>query len=253
MNPRNTPIPRPKIFAALTFAALLSQGAANPATADFTLEPRPQGALSISATALRSGIKPLLRWNIVHPATLSGQIEIIPPASIRVPFNTYVTVRMVGTRVKKTTILPDGGVSTTALPTEASFSLNRSPFTRIFFGTQSQVKPHQVLFWKRVKAGDIVDLGGRFLDNSQWSPSVNTLNSSLPIAIVADGQTPPHPFNANADFKVHNFLKNYFRGNKAWIGPGNLLVFMELNETDRMAREFDLQDQVLHVSFTFSE
>lgn len=223
----------------------------------------PVGAMTAFPTIVQTGTKPTLTWNIMYPAKIGSglggngngngnsggtkDIAIVSPPGTIIPLeDVFVTVQIIGTGVTSCT-----GSSTVSPPTDLRLSINGGPYVQLFYGTQDVVNPSHKLFIKKVLRGQTIDLGGRYVIGSGWSPFYTTRSSNLQVVSLVNGDSLPLSTQFQGQAQMANYLKPYLDGsNKIRIGPLNVLVVMELAQTNRNSPCFDAQDQVVLVTLS---
>jgi hypothetical protein len=225
----------------------------------------PVGVMTAFPTMVQTGTHPTLTWNIMHPSKVgsgmggggngngngggggSQDIGIVSPPGTIIPLeDVYVSVQIIGTGTTNCQ-----GNNTTAPPSELRISVAGGPYTQLFYGTQAVVNPSHKLFIKKVLKGQPINLGGRYVIGSSWSPFFTTRSSNLQVVSLVNGDSLP----VNTQYQVQSnrasYLKPYLdAGGKVKIGPLSVLVVMELAETNRNSPCFDLQDQVVLVTMS---
>ncbi|MCW1921636.1 hypothetical protein OKA05_03670 [Luteolibacter arcticus] len=258
-------------LAALAAASLATcafvSGAAQAQTT--TADPlSPVGVMTAFPTMVQTGTKPTLTWSIMHPARVgSGQTGgggngngngngggdgaeelavVNPPGTIIPTTDCYVTVQIVGSGPTDCR-----NPNATKPPTDLRVSVNGSLYDQLFYGTQSNVNSSQKLFIKKVRAGQTVDFGGRFLVNGAWSPFYTTRSGNLQVVALVNGDTYPASTKFNGQAAMASYLKPYVDSSfKVKIGPLSVLLVMELAQTSHSSPCFDYQDQVVLVSLS---
>jgi hypothetical protein len=241
--------PHPFVVLTATSCAVCLLACA-PALAQTTRIPAaPIGTLSAFPTVVQTGTKPTLTWAIVYPSKVSDIAEINPPGTITPNQTVYVTVQIVGTGPGTCTPTP---VPITPAPaTDARVSVNGGPYIQLFYGTQANVVPVNKLFIKKVRAGETIDFGGRYVLNGDWTPFYTTRSSNLQVVALVNGDLPPTLFPLYQQSFLASYLRPYLNASgRVNIGPLSVLILMELNQTNRSQKCFDYQDQVLLVSFS---
>lgn len=156
-------------------------------------------------------------------------------------------VRIVGTKVTAC----DSG-DQLPLNSEVRMSVGGGSYEQLFYGNQADVDPTKLLYVKDLAVGQTVDFGGRYVKSGgDWSPFYTTKNSSRQVIALINGDTPPTTFPLYQSAALASYLKPYLDSSgKVNIGPLSVLVVMELGQTDQSKSCFDLQDQVLLVTFS---
>lgn len=231
---------------ALTGTAFAAPGNGNGNSTPETIPSVPRGALSAYPEVVQTGTYPTLTWSILYPSKVGDVATITPPGTITLTQPMWVTVQTVG-------VGPTGGNSGNPSSTNTDFrmSVNGSSFTQLFYGTQSNVDPVQVLYIKKLNAGSTIDFGGRYVVNDNWTPFYTTQSSNMQVISLVKGDAIPTTFDLNGSGKVSSAIKPYVDGaGKVDIGPMSVLVLSELAETDSGSTNFDYQDSAFLVSFS---
>ena len=214
-------------------------------------------------TMVQTGTKPTLTWSIMHPARIgSGQTGggnngggdgsqemavVNPPGTIIPTTDSYVTIQIIGTGPTNC----QNGNSSTSPATDLRLSLNGAPYEQLFYGTQVNVDPSKKLFIKKVSAGQTIDLGGRFVIGTGWSPFFTTRSSNLQVIALVNGDYYPAKTKFQGQAAMAPYLKPYIDSSfKVNIGPLSVLLVMELAQTNHSSPCFDYQDQVVLVTLS---
>jgi len=257
------------LAAALFAPCVFVSGAAQAQTA--TADPlTPVGVMTAFPTIVQTGTKPTLTWSIMHPARIGGggggtsgggnngngngggtdgaeELAVVnPPGTIIPTTDSYVTVQIIGSGPTDCR-----GNSTVKYPTDLRVSLNGGTFAQLFYGTQDNVNSSQKLYIKKVRAGQTVDFGGRFVVNGAWTPFFTTRSSNLQVVALVNGDTFPAASKFTGQGALASYLKPYIDSSmKVKIGPLSVLLVMELAQTSHSAPCFDYQDQVVLVTLS---
>jgi len=218
-----------------------------PAHAQSSVPSRPMGSLSAYPSVVQTGTKPTLTWSILYPSRVGNLATITLPGTITiVENNTMVSVHPIGMGVTES----DPVQGTIPLPVDARLSLNGSSYIQLFYGTQTDVNPAWVLYSKKLKTGDKLNFGGRFVKNNSWSSFFTTLSGNMQVIVLKDGDTPPTTFPLHQSSQLANYLRPYLDASgKVNVGPMSLLILMELNQTNNNLSSFDYQDSALLLTF----
>ena len=234
-------------FATLS-AVVMTMGslAPSPVTAQ-TIPAIPAGVMSAYPTVVQTGTKPTLTWNILYPSKVSDMVRISPPGTLIPNQTLYVTVKMVGTGVTSGNATQDAITHTS----DARLSLNGGNYSQLFYGAPADVDPSKQLYIKKVYANQTIDFGGRYVEGGAWTPFYTTHSSNFQVVALVNGATPPTTFPLYQSPTLASYLKPYLDSTgKVHIGPLSVLILMELGQTNRNVNSFDLQDQVLLVTFS---
>lgn len=241
----------------------------------------PRGKLSVDNTLVRVGAQSQLQWQIQYPDNVTNIVGIVTPQSIIPKQDVKLRVRVIGSG--EHTVKTDSGhgnnldgydssnkgnkAGTDAsgtvdderkvlsskgvdLPVEAVWSKNHSAFERIYYGKQSAVIPTSVVLDTVINKGDVIDFGARAYTNN-WLPLHTTSTSSQNVLVLKNGDTVPKQLAAKQYGQILGYLKPYLStdGKKVKIGDRDLLVLLELDQTNPLAVGFDYQDLGLLVTF----
>ncbi len=234
---------------------------------DSTADPlAPVGVMTAFPTVVQTGTKPTLTWAIMHPARVgSGQTGssgsgsgsgnsdgaeelavVNPPGTIIPTTDSYVTVQIIGSG-------PTDCRSNTSTkpPTDLRVSLDGGAYDQLFYGTQDDVNSSQKLYIKKLRAGQTVDFGGRYVFNGAWTPFYTTRSSNLQVVALVNGDTFPASTKFQGQAALASYLKPYIDSSmKVKIGPLSVLLVMELAQTNHSSPCFDYQDQVVLVTLS---
>jgi hypothetical protein len=206
----------------------------------------PIGVLSAHPTVVQTGTKPKLSWSILYPSTVGDVATITLPGTLTVTDQIFVGIQIIGTEVST------GATPEVPYNTDLRISINDSSYTQLFYGDQSDVDPGDFLYVKKLQPGDTIDLGGRYVNSDNtWSPFYTTQSGNKQVIALVDGDTPLTTFPLYQSSTLESYLKPYLDASgKVDIGPMNVLVMMELGQTDHSKTSFDYQDQVVLVTFS---
>jgi len=159
-----------------------------------------------------------------------------------------VEVRIVGVGV--TTCTNSGASAINSLyPTDARISVNGGSYLQLFYGLPTVVDSSKLLYSKKLKAGDKLNFGGRYVVNGAWTPFYTTKSANGQVVSLVNGDTPPTTFALDKSATLASYLKPYLDSKgKIKLGPLNILVMMELGQTNHSQSCFDYQDQILLVT-----
>jgi hypothetical protein len=160
-------------------------------------------------------------------------------------------VRVLGVKFSSSTngINAKGGNSSEQ-PVEVVWSKNKSTWSRIFYGTQSTVDPTVAVLDTVIAKTDIVDFGARgYLSN--WLPLYCTSSACNNLIVLKNGDPTPPQIASKKNGQINGFLKSYLSNDlqTVKIGDGELLILVELDQTEPFAVGFDYQDLGLLVTF----
>ena len=220
------------------FACLLAIGS-SPAQDESV----PTGKLTVDRDLLRIGTRSQLAWEITYPAPVTEVIEILPPNVIKPKKDLKMKVRVLGASFQQT--------ATRYLPVEVMWTKNGSSWSRLFYGYQTSVDPSRVLTTQNVKKGDSINLGGRGWRDGEWLSFYSTAKSTHNLVMLKNGDRVPSTVPALNGTSIESFLKPYMNTStkRVKIGDRDLILLMELGQTNPDNSGFDLQDLVVLVTF----
>ncbi len=230
----------------------------------------PTGTLNVDRSFVRAGTHSQLDWKIKYPVPVKKLIETQKTLKMRVrvlgsSFQENRTNNGHGNNLDRVdasnpkTIRsgaydPSGSYDderklgkAVFLPVEVMWSLNNSSWTRLFYGTQTNVNPSSVVLNTTVKQGDIISFGAQGYRNKAWLPFYSTAATSPNVLVLANGATVPSTIQQSF---IESILRPYLAANNTVkIGTRDLIVLIELGQTNPIYADFNLQDVVLLVTF----
>lgn len=217
-------------------------------TANALIPAQPAGYLSAYPTIVQTGAHPTLTWNILHPSSVSNVAVINPPGTITITQNNvYVSVQPVGTGTTDCTSTETASQRFT----EARLGVNGANYVQLFYGKTADVTSQYSLYIKKHKTGDVLDFGGRYVKNNNWSPFYTTRSSNMQVVTLKNGDALPTTFPLHSSPQLAGYLGPYLDASgKVKIGPMSVLVLMELGSTNRNQLCYDYQDMILLVTFS---
>jgi hypothetical protein len=222
---------------------------------------------------VRTGTHSQLNWTIDYPASV---VQVDAPQVVKPKKDLKMRVRLLGATFKSNkghgnnadgvdadnpktsgtidySFLDDElhGLGANYLPIEVVWSLNGGDWTRFFYGYQGLVKPSTVILETTVKEGDAVNFGGRGWLDGSWLPLYSTAQSSPNVVALKDGEQVPASVPALLNGTIEKALKPYLDPTKKTVkvGERDLIILMELGESNPKKTGFDLQDAILLVTF----
>ncbi len=205
----------------------------------------PWGTLDAYPTVVQTGTKPTLTWAIMHPKTITAVVSITSAGELTLLGTNFVTITAVGTGVTACD-------STSAnLPVDLRFKLNSNGYKQLFYGQNSDVYPSEYLYCKKHFSGDVFNFGGNFVKNGVASPFYTTRSSNLQVVALVNGDTPPTTFSLYQSSTLASYLRPYLDSSgKVAIGALDVLILMELGQTNHSMSCFDYQDAAFLVNFS---
>lgn len=216
----------------------------------------PVGSLTAFPTMVQTGTHPTLTWDVTHPEKIDDIIDIEPPGTLVPKKDLIMDVRVIGASVKRVWLNSWGQVVDWEwVPTEAKMSYNGGSYDRIWYDTQDDVNPDEIVVSQHVYGGDEINFGARYLNsNGSWATFFSSTNSTYNVVALQNGDTPPTTTPLYQQPTIESFILPYLdnNGNIA-IGPKDVIYLMELTHTNRYDGGFDLQDMCILVTFLEEE
>jgi hypothetical protein len=206
----------------------------------------PRGTLAVDRDLIRVATKSQLTWNITYPSPVTSVVDIQTPNIIVPKKNMVMKVRVLGASFQASL--------TQYLTVQAMYSINSSTFKSMFSGIQTLVNPSTAVLTTNVKTNDKINFGGRGYRDLAWLPLYTTAMNTPNLVMLATGDKVPQTTPAFAQGDIESFLKPYMNATTGLvtIGDRDLIILMELGQTNPAASGFDLQDLVLLVTFSDS-
>lgn len=235
----------------------------------------PRGSLSVDSTLVRVGTQSQLAWQIQYPQSVTDIVEVTP-TTITSKEELKMRVRVLGSKVrtdrghgnnvdgmdvsntgKKQGVDLSGsiddeksGAQFGEMPVEAVWSKNKSSWSRIFYGSYSTIVPTEIVLDTVIAKSDVVDFGARgyLLD---WLPLYCTSTTCHNLIILKNGDSTPHQIASKQYGQIAGFVKPYLStdAQTVKIGDSQLLILVELDQTEPLAVGFDYQDLGMLVTF----
>lgn len=232
---KNHHSPRGGSLVAGLLASLLTLGST------YAADSIPTGELDVDRTLVRVGTRSELDWKIQYPK-VTEIIDIEYPCVIRPKKDLKMRVRVLGASFQESV--------TKYLPVEVAWGRNTSSWTSIFSGTQNNVKPTTVVLDTTVKKNDRITFSGRGY-RSGWLPRYTTSAATANLVMLKNGDKVPTTVPAMQQGNIETFLRPYLLADRKTvsIGERDVIMLMELGQTNPNASGFDLQDLVVLVTF----
>lgn len=229
-------------LAATGLALLVST---SPLSAQEQSPPIPVGSLSAFPTIVQTGTHPTLTWSVTIPEAVEDIVDIEGPGTIIPKRDVIMDVRILGAGVTANSYS-----GFTFVPTECQINVDGGGYSPIFYGTNNDVNPNEIVYTKTVEEGEEVNFGSRYYYNYSWGPWYSTTNSNGNVVALRNGDTPPTTTPMQYAPTIESFIRPYLsEDGKIKIGPRDVLYLMELTHTNPNHSGFDLQDMALLVTF----
>ena len=203
----------------------------------------PIGTLNVNRTMVREGSQSQLDWQIQYPAGVTEVVEIIPPNIIKPKKKLKMRVRVLGASFQQS--------YNSYLPVEVMWSKNNSSWTRLFYGNQTNVNPSTLVLDTTVNKNDTINFGGRGFRSNAWLPIYHTSMTTPNLVMLQNGDRVPQSTPAFQQGNIESFLRPYLMPDRKTvsIGDKDLILLLELGQTNTSNSGFDLQDLVILVTF----
>ena len=202
----------------------------------------PVGTLTAFPMLVQTGTHPELTWDIQYPEKIQD-IAIVEPGGTIIPTKELcVSVNVIAAPFRNGT---DAEGNEIWGYVEAQFAAEGvAPWTTFFYDSHAAVSPTWTYAKAKVRANSPMSFRARAYDGASWLG----LRSGAPnVAAFVKGSVLPSTVGEIGDF----LLPYTDGGRKVKIGPKEILILMELGETDIADPQYDLQDLVLLVSMDY--
>ncbi|MDF1740156.1 MAG: hypothetical protein P1U86_13420 [Verrucomicrobiales bacterium] len=231
-----------RIFFTLTVAILLWGGSTQAQDESPSI---PVGTLSAYPTIVQAGTRPQLTWDIVIPETITEVLEVDPPGTITPKRDLIMDVKMLGCGV---TYYSGGRLY--YVPAECQLSYNNRSYNRIFYGSNYDIDPSEVVFTQVVEEGKAINIGGRYYHDRSWGTWFSTTNHNYNVIALKAGDIPPTTTPMHQAPTIQAFISPYLdEDGRVDIGPRDIIYLMELTHTNRNDDGWDLQDLAVLLTF----
>jgi len=195
----------------------------------------PTGNISASPGLVKVGTLPTLTWEIKYPSKVKDYVDIDYPGEVIPKQNLKAEIRVLGAGV--TSSYADGS-HLTFVHTEAYFSYNNSRWSKVFAGTNWDVRQGDVVESLTVKQNRSLRFGARYWFNNRWSNFYSSNDGTNNVRVLVNGDTPPTTYPLSTAPSLEDFIKPYLdSGGRVRIGPMDVIVMMELTHTDAQANQ----------------
>ncbi|MCH7225782.1 hypothetical protein [Haloferula sp. A504] len=217
----------------------------NPKTAKLYPE-MPSGWLTAFPVMVQTGTHPTLTWGINYPSIVEDYVTIEEPATIQADEDIECEIRILGAGV---TVTRSNQAGFEFVPTEAWMYIDG--WDRLFWGTNLDVNPNQVVESFTLRKNEELKFGGRYYYNG-WGPFFWSDSGGDNVRTLVNGDIPPDKVPDYGAPSLESFLQPYLRPDgRVNIGPMDVIVFMELTHYDSQKSDpgYDLQDMVILCTF----
>jgi hypothetical protein len=203
----------------------------------------PTGKLHVSRQMVRTGVKPLLSWEITYPTKIDDIIIIGDDDEIIPKVRTLMEVRVVGAAFQV-------GSRHTPISLDARVGTGSS-WQHLFLGTDSAPDASTVLLRQIVEPGTRIDFAAQAQNGSgSWYSSRNTLSADPTVQALTNGASVPSYVPAYDQDTAESFLSQYISSeNVVTVGPRDVVYLFELYSNEPSSSYFDMQDIVVVVTF----
>ena len=207
----------------------------------------PVGSLSAFPTIVQTGTHPQLTWEITLPETVDEIIEIVEPGTLVPKRDLIMDVRILGAGVTSYNSYYN---TLTFVPTECRLNYNGQGYNRIFYGTNHDVDPSEIVHTQFVEEGATVNLGARYYWNNGWGTWFSSTNSNYNVVALKNGDNPPTTTPMHQAPTIESFIRPYLgEDGRIEIGPRDIIYLMELTHTNQSHGGWDLQDMAVLIGF----
>jgi hypothetical protein len=206
----------------------------------------PVGTLDAYPTLVRTGAKPNLTWNITYPSVVKDYVDVedgkvIPKTRL------VADVRVLGTGV---TVGMGDNIS--LVPARAEVKYDGGSYNQVFYGTNDEVVPGEIVWNRVVEQGKAMCFGGRYHYGHRWGPHYYSEDGTTNIRTLVNGDPAPSFNMIPGAPTLESFLRPYLDSEgRIKIGPMDVICLMELTHGADRSNEmgYDFQDMVLLVTF----
>jgi len=231
----------------------------------------PVGRLNVSKMLVRTGVKPLLSWEIEYPKTTMDIIDLELEGGVTIKESTLVQIRVVGMGSSNNghgnnldgVDVSNPGDGTGGANGEVDLSgsyddeVNSASFKmqtgdgawiELIGGDATKINPNEDLYSWIAKPGETIDFTAQIATEAgvgntvQWS----TENNSAVVGLTTGDQFPSIYQGA----EIGSFLSSYVNEDQTIIlGPREIICLFELGSNDPGSESYDMQDLVVVVTF----
>ena len=204
-------------------------------------ENRPTGTLNVAKKLVRTGVRPLVNWQIQFPESIDDVVKLDAMNSVTAQKDLLVEVRVVGTSYQ-----PYGEDATV----ECSINIDGADWQMIFSGKTADLRASEPVFSQVVDAGTTIDISGRGQKSSSWwTPDRKTGVSTYNVMALTDGDEVPYYSPAFQQGDIESHVSSYVNNGKVVLNPRDVIYLVELGQNDPNRGGFDMQDLVVVISF----
>jgi len=206
----------------------------------------PVGSLDAYPTMVRTGAKPNLTWNITYPSVVKDYVDV-DDGEVTPKTTLIAEVRVLGAGVTV-----GQGDDIRFVPTRAEVQYNGGTYNEVFYGTNDDVVPSEIVWTRTVEDGKPLRFGGKYYYRDSWGPHYRSDDGTTNIRTLVNGDSPPSFKIIPGAPTLESFLRPYLDGSgRVKIGPMDVIVFMELTHGESQSDNvgYDFQDMVLLVTF----
>ncbi len=205
----------------------------------------PVGSLSAYPTIVRTGTYPTLTWAVTYSTDFKGGVNRDPDGTMTTKEELQIDIAIVGASNQV-------GTTSGGNPVYGQIESNvrvgsSSSYTTFFQDVQTVIDPTVSYFTQVVPASTVIDFRARESTGSTWLTYRSTETLTSNVITLINGETPPSTVTKKVESYLAPFLTN---SGTVKLGPMEVLVLYELNETTTSKPGFTNQDLVVLVTFS---
>lgn len=205
-----------------------------------------KGEITVSKY-VRQDVKPTITWDLTLKETIEDIIERRSDGKLQLLKDSTITVTVLGTGVTS-----GSGDDYTSYTTKGEIQVGSGDWITVHEGNENGVVPGKVVYTADIEEGQTIGFRAAYY-NKKWK---NTrYESSDEILTLINGEIIPTNKPSNeAVSSAEDFLKPLMNDDSTIsIGDLDIIYVCELTHSDESDSGYDLQDLIIHVSFTSSE
>lgn len=202
------------------------------------------GTLEVNSDWVRKNAQPIVTWDLTSKDTLNTIFKRNPDGPSEVLTDLRVTVTILGTGVTS-----GSGTNYKSYVTKGEVRIGSNNWVTVHNGDEDSVTPGKVVYTADAKKGDKIYFRSQYY-NGGWSTS--RTESSSEVRILTNGERVPSNKPDNDAVKsAEDFLKPHMNEDGTLkLGDLDIIYAAELTHTNKQDSGYDLQDLIVHVSFS---
>ena len=206
----------------------------------------PVGTLDAYPAFVQPGARPNLTWNITYPSVVEDYVDV-DDDEVTPTTRLVADIRILGNGVTV-----GSGSNIEFVPAKAVVKCGNDSYTEVFYGTNDDVVPGEVVWSQIVNKGETMRFGGQYYWRNNWGHFYSSGDGTTNIRTLVNGDAPPKFNMVPGAPTLESFLEPYLDDSgRIKIGPMDVICFMELthSESQSDSNGYDFQDMVLLVTF----